>query len=189
MATLDATLAELMITILQKNNPNIFCVIFPEEARATNIAPNVTAEAERIFKEEFPDDDYTLDQLKTYWQERSKDTINGYAEGVLPNSEICNQFAYDSSKGKNVYIYPPITKKKLSKEFDIFEFLKARQDNGYPIRFQSDADLEADLEVLLEPQKNLVIDAGLRKIARALTVLNSACSYRILDVQSERVVR
>ena len=106
-----------------------------------------------------------------------------------PTSQIYSNLAFDPSKQKMVNIINPMKKRVKTSEFNAWDFLRTRLDSGIPIRFQSDIELEADLDILMEPEKTSVIDSGLRKIARALTVLNSSCNYRILDVHSERVIR
>lgn len=171
----------LMIEALLRKDQNVFSQIFTDDGSSTNITPEVENEAKEIFNTLFPDQNFE-NFIQRYKNNKMAETND--------SSTICNKLAYDTSKRKMINIEPPRTKKSRSTDFDLIEFLKQRADNGHSIHFQSDFDLESELEALQEEQpKQSVTDSSLRKIARAITVLNSACSYRLLDIHSEKIIR
>lgn len=187
MSSYDATTIEYMVEALLRKDRNTFNYYFTDDSCDSNVDPAVRSRAEEIFKEIYPDKEF--DEFLKEWKRNKLNNVSAEDVETFSQSRICNKLTFDPSKREMISVLGPRQKKSRSTEFDVFEFLKTRQEIGCPIRFQSDVELEADLEVLMEPQKGTVIDAGLRKIARALTVLNSSCSYRLLDVHSERVVR
>lgn len=186
----DSSTHEVMVAALLAKDKTVFGNYFTKDGCIANIDPSVKQKAQEMYKSLFPDD-ITFKTFEVFYDEwkksRTHDASTDISETSTP-SQICNRLTFDPSKREMVSVVGPRMKKNRSTEFDVYEFLSVRQGSGYPIRFQSDMELEPDLEVLMEPQKNTVIDAGLRKIARALTVLNTSCSYRLLDVHSERMV-
>ena len=185
---MDDTVDELVVQALLASHNDIFGQFFTEEGCISNVDPEVKKQAEEIFLTEYPDKNF--EEFLNKWHNRSR-SVNLEDENMIPKSQICSNLAFDPKKRRMVNVLAPRNKKSRDTEFDIFDFLLTRKEseNCHPLRFQSDINLESDLEVLMEPQKHSVIDAGLRKIARALTVLNSSCSYRLLDVNSVRVIR
>lgn len=187
----EADVYEMMVEALLKENSNVFGNYFTNDGCESNVGPDVKAQADTIFKKVYSDNENfaSFDEFLDKWKRSKIHNINTETVETLPASQICNKLSFDPSKREMVNVFGPRQKRTRSTEFDVFEFLKTRRDSGHPLRFQSDIDLEGDLEILMEPQNNAAIDIGLRKIARALTVLNQSCSYRLLDVYSERVVR
>lgn len=188
----DSVTIDSMANALLKKDKNVFGQFFTNGTCIGNVDTQTRERAERIFKELFSDcSDTSFNSFDDFLKEWKKNNINSVYEEYdsIPQSDICNKFSFDPSKREMVSVLGPRRKKNNATEFDVYDFLKTRHESGCPIRFPSDMELEADLEVLMEPQKHAIVDAGLRKIARALTVLNSSCSYRLLDVHSERVVR
>lgn len=186
----DILTYQSMVEALLLKDRNVFGSYFTVDGCIANIDPKVKQKADEIFKEAYPGNT-TFPTFEAFYEEWKKSRIhdaNTDISETIPPSEICNRMTFDPSKREMVSVVGPRQKRNRPTEFDVYEFLSTRQESGCPIRFQSDLDLESDLEVLMEPQKNTVIDAGLRKIARALTVLNSSCSYRLLDVHSERII-
>lgn len=186
----DFSTHDSMAEALLLKDKNVFGNYFTKDGCIANMDPDVTEKAKNIFKTMYPDD-ATFPSFDVFYEEWKKSRTHDASTDISetsPPSQICNRLTFDPSKREMVSVLGPRQKKNRSTEFDVYEFLSMRQGSGCPIRFQSDVDLEPDLEVLMEPQKNTVIDAGLRKIARAVTVLNSSCSYRLLDVHSERIV-
>lgn len=188
----DSFTIESMAKALLKKDKNVFGQFFTNGTCIGNVDSDTRERADKIFKEVFSDcSDSSFNSFEDFLKEWKKNKIYSVVEDYdsIPQSDICNKFSFDPSKREMVSVVGPRRKKNPATEFDVYEFLKTRHESGCPIRFPSDVELEADLEVLMEPQKHAVVDAGLRKIARALTVLNSSCSYRLLDVHSERVIR
>lgn len=185
----EGTLATIVEGLLNKDQ-EIFKNYFTEGSCIANVDPQVKERAEEIYKEYNPNPSLNLEELVEQWK-KYKTNKRSFNEDDFPQSTICSSLAYNPSNRKHVMVFSPQKKKTQPKEFDVFEFLKAKKEseNYFPIRFQSDFDLEVDVEDLLEEQKTSVVDASLRKIARALTVLNQSCSYRLMDIYSEKVVR
>lgn len=180
------TIAEALL----KKDKSLFGKYFTNDSCEANISPSEKEEAEKHFAEFNEGSEFdNFESFLRAWKENKTHDVRDENADSIPQSSICSKLSFDPSRREMVSVLGPRTKRNRSTEFDVFEFLRSRHDSGCPIRFQTDVELEGDLEVLMEPQKYTVIDAGLRKIARALTVLNSACSYRLLDVHSERVVR
>lgn len=187
----EADVYEIMIEALLKENRSVFGNYFTKDGCEANLSPDVKERANQLFEKVYSnnDDFANFDDFLEKWKKSKIHSVSTEDAETLPASQICNKLSFDPSKREMVSVFGPRQKKTRSTEFDVFEFLKTRRESGHPLRFQSDIDLESDLEVLMEPQNNAAIDIGLRKIARALTVLNQSCSYRLLDVHSERVVR
>lgn len=181
---------DTIVQALLRKDRGLFGKYFTNDSCEANISPSEKDEAERIFSEFNDESQYNnFESFLKAWKENKIHDVSQENTDSIPQSSICSKLSFDPSRREMVNVLGPRTKRNRSTEFDVFEFLRSRHESGCPIRFQTDIELEGDLDVLMEPQKYTVIDAGLRKIARALTVLNSACSYRLLDVYSERVVR
>ena len=179
---------EILVETLLTRDRNLFGQFFTLDGSSCNADPNMNTKAKEIFEE--VNQDQSFEEFLEKWKKSKTVNINTDNFETLPTSQICNKLAFDTSNKRMVNVFGPRKKKNKSSDFDLIEFLRLRQEhkNTYDIHFPSDLDLESDLEVFLEPQKVAVIDAGLRKIARALTVLNSSCNYRLLEIHSERVI-
>lgn len=170
----------LIVENLLQLNPTVFSQYFTLDGCELNVDPSVATEAKTLFEEKYPD--LSFENLVEKYKNFRKEEVS------IPQSQICNRLVFDPRMRRNVTVMGP-AKKRIKRDFDAYTFLSTRLESGIPIRFSSEEDLESDMDILLEAQKESVIDAALRKIAQVLSVLNESCNYKLMDVLSERVIR
>lgn len=192
---MDASIVETMAAALCQKHPDIFRQYFVTVEEPANVPPDVKAEAERIFQSMYAEQECTFENFYRRWQEvqleKTADPIQPTV--VSPPSQICNGLIFDpeSRRFSKTTVLPP-TRRRRKEEFDPYTFLVSKQQSGEAIALKLDTDAEDYLMTYSmeeKSRKEAVADQALRKCAQAAAVLNAACSYRILDIHSERIIR
>lgn len=196
---------------LRNINSKLFDKFFVLLLEPSNVEAELLEQARNIYKEKFSSirEDTFDDFLKQWCNFRLQTTSSEFLDVPdlsqsldvpnlsqsleEPTSRICNTIAFDPGSKRYVKttVVPPI-KKRCKEEFNPHKFIMQKQKNGEAISLRIDTEIEDYLNNCDFEEKNkkyLLADQALRKIARAITVLNPTHSYRLMDIHSEKIVR
>ncbi|GIY42096.1 uncharacterized protein CDAR_405941, partial [Caerostris darwini] len=171
----------------------VFTKIFTELVSPPNLNMEELSKATETFEAIYPHKNFT-EFIATYQAKKAADDVlfSHYTDpDTAPSSRICPRMAFDPLKRNFVSpIVIPARRRRKKEEFDVYKFFVEKDQNGegIPLTIIPSVDDEDYFDMSHEEKNREDAIAGtrLRKIASLVTTLNTACSYRILDLHSER---
>lgn len=187
------TAEEMVQMLLTKDE--VFNRYFTLVDAPQNLGKEAETKANRIFKETFPD--YPIKDFEMFYLNYLKDkTLEDMqiSNDVIEPNEICSKLAYDPSK-RGLIRMPRVNNSGRGKreKFNLGEFLKTKRENGdfYQLSVGDREMVENLMEDLSEdkPRNDQRADVALNRMVEMAAVLNGNCSYKIMELHSERRIQ
>lgn len=198
MAESIASPDEMVRQLLAKDE--IFGKLFTCVYEYHNLQPEEQSKAQRIFQETFPTYTHNLLRFHAQWiLTNINKNLNPTAGETLNETNnddlgLCPDLIYDPMSRRRIrpQVLPPAKRRKLDK-FDLSKFIRQKREQGeYFELSMPDRSFVENLQDELnedKPRNDQKADVALNKIVQMCAVLNGSCSYRLLDLHSEKRIR
>lgn len=174
------------------NQHAVFQKIFNNSySELTNLQPEELEQANRVYKETFPNSQRDLNLFHHEWIVNQMD--KSMNEHVAGPSETCPSLIFDP--GSRKYLKPqvlPAQRRRRQEKFNLGEFLRQKRVDGdfFQIPIQDREMVEDLMDDLNEdkPRNDQKADIALNRMVQMAAVLNGACTYRLMELHPERRV-
>lgn len=176
----------------------VFRKLFQSCSEFVNLQPQEQSTAQQLFQETFPNyQDTNIQRFYCNWMhnELNKNLNPGDAVPTEPQpSEICpNTSIFDALQRKRINPQVlPHSKRRKQEKFDLSKFIRQRREDNQCFELSVNQAKHVEnlmYELLSSEEKPLLdqrADVALNRIVEMCSILNRTCTYRLLELHSEK---